>query len=225
MNKWLLKLFLILIGVWAVETAAFADTMKLVGAPGPSDTGYVTGPYLLNDLSNRTTFPVICDDFTTDVSLGLAWNANVYTLANLSLLKFGVNDPGGLKPSNLLQEYQAAFYLADQLFALPNTKANSDQIDDLSYAIWGIFSSSARNVSGYDQDAAQLANTALHMSFGSNQYFNRFVYTPNPLDASQEYLAPAPVPEPGTIWLLGIGISVVLLLVRKKPRQLSATTG
>jgi hypothetical protein len=223
-NKWLLKLFVILIGVWAAETAAFASTVQLVGAPGPGDTGFITGPYLLKDLSTGTIFPVICDDFTTDVSLGYTWNANVYTLANLSLLKFGVNDPGGLKPTNLLQEYQAAFYLADQLFALPNTQANTDTIDDLSYAIWGIFSSSARHASGYDQDAAQLANTALNMSFGSNQYFNRSIYTPNPFSASQEYLAPTPVPEPATIWFLGIGIPVVLLLARKNSRQFRVTT-
>jgi hypothetical protein len=224
-NKWPLKLFAILIGALAVETAAFADTMKLVGAPGPSDTGYVTGPYLLDDVSTQAIFPVICNDFTTDVSLGHTWNANIYTLANLSSLKFGVSDPGGLQPANLLQEYQAAFYLADQLFALPNTQANTDAIDDLSYAIWGIFSSNARHASGYDLDASQLADTALSMSFGSTQYFDRLIYTPDPLSASQEYLAPTSVPEPATIWLLGIGMSISLLLLRKKPRQLRGTAG
>jgi len=218
-------LLVLLATVFSFASAtARADTLELVGAPGPGDTGFVTGPYVVTDLTKNTSFLVICDDFTTDVSMGQTWAANAYTLASLSSLKFGTSDPGGLDSSNLIQEYQAAFFLADQLVALPNTSANTDQIDDLSYAIWGIFSSVARQSSGYalDPDAQQLAANALGMSFGSS-YFTRIIYTPSPLSASQEYLtvATTPVPEPSTIFLLGIGIAAAIFIsYRHKPAAL-----
>jgi hypothetical protein len=215
-------LLLILLAALSFASAtARADTLELTGAPGPTDTGFVTGPYQVTDLSKNTSFLVICDDFTTDVSMGHTWAATAYTLASLSSLKFGTSDPGGLNPGNLIQEYQAAFFLADQLAALPNTAANTDQIDDLSYAIWGIFSSVARQSSGYalDQDAQQLAASALGMSFGTS-YFNRTIYTPSPLGASQEYLtvATTPVPEPSTILLLMIGVVTAIFISRRHKR-------
>src|SRR5260370_5772956 len=139
MRKWSCGLFLIAASLFLISNAALADNLKLVGTPGPVDTGFFTGPYQIKDTSTNAVFLGVCDDFTTDISVGDTWSANVYTLANLKSLKFGASDPGGLDPTNLLQEYQAAFYLTDQLVALPNTSANVDQIDDLSYAIWGIF--------------------------------------------------------------------------------------
>ncbi len=171
---------------------------------------------------NSFMSPIICDDFTTDVSAGLVWQATVTNVAtgfspsgDVSALKF---DQG-----NALQEqyYKTAAQLAQDLVAATPGSANAQQ---LSYAIWYVFDGAqggANALSGIDASDAAAALADYKTAYGIAQnadlsaYGNVNVYTANALnvlppdgkylDASQEYIT-VNVPEPATLSLMSLGV-------------------
>lgn len=130
-------------------TGAFAgDTLTLLNPPNNGDAagGVYTSPY--NISVNGTPMQLICDDFTTDISVGESWSATPTTLVDLSAssvmnLKFGnpAKEPPGtsLLYANTAEDYAIAAVLVAELTSMPNL--TPDQIAGYSFAIWDVFDS------------------------------------------------------------------------------------
>jgi hypothetical protein len=107
------------------------------------------------------------------------------------------------------QAYNAAGWLANGLLA--NLSNTTSQIN-YSFAIWDLFDGQTTNPSG---GAATLEQQALSQAAGGYTASNVSVFTPNPKDASQEFLVVRPAPEidataaSGALTLLVGGILVV----------------
>jgi hypothetical protein len=176
---------------------------------------------------------VICDDFTTDVSMGESWEADPVSLSDAGTgTKFTASDTG----YSIQVEYAAAALLAEQLLANLNgpSAANSNVVGELSYAIWTIFDPGA--ITGYDnslvgQTVIQGAITSYETAAltaaaapGAVMPSGFTIYTPTPLSASQEYLVYTP--EASTVAslivdFLGLAGAVFFLRRRLKSRLLN----
>lgn len=138
-----------------VSVARADDTLVLQSAGANSVMGGVyTSPYGIT--VNGTPTLLICDDFTTDISLGQTWTA-----APTALTTVDAGDVGSLKFANapyisnilgatppttplttVAADYAVAAVLAAELETLPNigTPAeNTEVAGELSYALWGVF--------------------------------------------------------------------------------------
>lgn len=183
--------------------------------------------------SNSSPALIICDDFLTDVNTGLIWQATVTNMSALTgldtplgSLKFDTSGLSASEEAALQQKnYMAVAWLAEQLIDVnQNTAAGQQEAGELSYAIWGIFDPNAlSDISGTDLSAADTDITDAFdetLADTPSDFSNVNIYTPYPgKDESQEYLvvSPAPpVPEPGTLGLLGLGVASFGLVSRRR---------
>jgi len=179
-------------------------------------------PYSLQlGAGTGSSVPAVCDDFDTTTQIGETWDAHIFSLGDLSDLKFA-NDPDGLDPSNTLQEYEAALDLTETF--LKNYKTmSSAMIGDYSFAPWGIFSSAARDSSGWTANALNLAETALGGTYNINDFIGWEIITPDPLSASQEYFVYSGALEPGTLLMAVFGLALILIGIRPIRRFMSTS--
>lgn len=214
-------------------TFAFGVSMTLTGPPpGPSMAGVYTSPYTAN-IDGVSTY-VICDDFTTDSYQGLSWTATVSTVAALpsNTVKFDVGSPATQE-----QDYATAAFLAGEILAQDQTTlAGQYQAGILSYALWGVFDTTLLTTyqgpnctsinsygcltSGELADATHALATARASAGSYTQYSNVNVYTPAPLNASQEFLT-VRTAEPSAaslfaVYLVGL-LGLVLVFRRRIP--------
>jgi len=212
--------------------------MELTGVYNPNNVmgGVYDSPYWLN--INGVETLAICDDFTTDISVGQTWSASQYSLSDVStagLQKFNTTPVNGqtLAPTWLVgtttltirQEYAAAALLAEDLFANLNssTAGNSALVGEYSYAIWTIFDPSA--ISGYNGQIdlttqgviANLRTQAFDdVLRGASATIS--IYTPTPFSASQEFLV-VTTPEAsamGTLIVDLLGLAGVVFVLRRR---------
>lgn len=234
-------------------------TAPVIGSSAPTLAGVYINPYtaLIGAAGQTATAPalitgtptqVICDDFTTDITTDSpAWQANAMSVAQLltldqtalaansnalgsSLVKFDSN----LSALQQEQDYVAAAYLANQIFAA-QTMGQTTLQGDLSFALWGIFDPTSIDangplsgnwITGADLTAAQaeLANAVAYASVTANlnpaSWGNVILYTPNPPTASQEFDAFAvtsggvvSAPEPSAPSLLAVYLSSLVGLI------------
>lgn len=130
---------------WATDNMTIQNT-----AAGVMMGGVYTSPYGVS--VNGTPMLLICDDFETDISLGMSWQANPATLtqissATVSGFKFANStySPAILQSTTVAEDYATAAVLAAELLTLPNigTPAeNTVTAGELSYAIWSLFDNS-----------------------------------------------------------------------------------
>ena len=128
-------------------TGAFAVDLTLLNPPnsGYVEGGVYTSPY--NISVGGTAMQLICDDFTTDISIGETWTTAVTTITTIDAstvagLKFANSSYNGSilgGAGDVVQDYAIAAVLAGELLALPD----SDNADAgaLSFAIWDVFDS------------------------------------------------------------------------------------
>jgi hypothetical protein len=189
---------------------------------------------------------VICDDFTTEVSINTApWQATVTNLGTLqgepsatTALKFDHSSA-----IDQMRDYTTAAYLAIEILQAQQQGDTSKQ-GELSFALWGLFDptffDSLGNIVGGDPtgpfsghwitgtalsaangylSAAQTAVTTLGLN--PSQYSNVDIYTPSPSSASQEYIT-VQTPEPTAAALLAVdlfGLGGLILLLRRRPSR------
>jgi hypothetical protein len=209
------------------------DNLQLTGvAPGnPALDGFYTSPYQVNINSAPVSTLVICDDFSTEVTVGEKWTATETSLATLTTasspltsLKF---DNGAGQLSLQLTNYERAAYLAKELMTYQPNSFTDPAAEALSYAIWQVFDSGVQgylastlgtNSSTYKLIESDYQDAVTNANAGS--LANVFAYTPAPVQgASQEYLfVQTPlnqVPEPATM-LFGFALMGVVATARRR---------
>jgi hypothetical protein len=213
------------LGLLAFAPASFAQynlDLTGVGNGTVADGVYVT-PYQGTVQGNGVNFAgyMICDDFNTESYLNTPWTA---TMTNAGALngteKFGspVNFMGTTYTAQ--QAYNAAGWLANGLLRnLNNTTIQTNY----AFAIWNIFDGQQTDPDGGAVALEQAAFAAVNPSKGSGYVANNVsVFTPNPRNASQEFLVISSAPEidpasaaSGLTLLLG---GVLVLRARRKLR-------
>jgi hypothetical protein len=212
-------------------SSAFGTQMKLTSVGnGYVMGGVYIGPYTATIGGVRTE--VICDDFTTDISVGMSWTANMYTLSQVTPSgpqKFTTPEWQGYTIQN---EYDAAALLAEQLMQPPNMN-NPALAGYYSYAIWTIFDPSA--VDGYGAGNALTPAQVNHVdalrtsaladaAAGQAPSGAVSLYTPNPLKASQEFLV-VRTPEPPAAATLGVDLLALAALTCLMRHRIVRETG
>jgi hypothetical protein len=194
---------------------ATATTFTLTSAGNIVDHNYYVGPYTAS-ITGGSTLQIICDNFNTNVHIGLTWTAIANTFSDptfLSKVKLaGISTTG----KSALQNYEAAAWLAEQILA---NLSNATKVGDLQFALWAIFSSQAKGSAGFTAGAAADYQTAINGVYTTNQFSNVTFWTPNPSYASQEYITVTPVPEPSAVLLFGIGLVTLGVTLRRKLRS------
>lgn len=234
----LLKKLGTILGILVLATglsSATTVTMQLTGFVGPdgganTSAGVYTYPYYFSVTSGTTTstnIALLCDSYDNEVWQGETWTANEVSLSDIVAGKAtGLYSPVSL--------YEDAAWLFSQMGTHPNSAAAAEY----NWAIWGLFSSNARNQAAYTDSGA--AGIVLPTSFSNFDFSGYSVYVPaNPPNASlngntvndvpQEYIGyssthtgqgpppPQRTPEPATITMMAAG----LVLLGRKLRKTS----
>lgn len=202
---------LLFAAVAAVSLNAHAATVTLTGvANAQVRDGAFAGFYSLEIDGNKLLG--MCDDFSTNSTVGDTWTATVYDGAQVAggAGKFGP-DP---------TRYSQIGYL----FSLTGAADYSHQAS-INEAIWKIMTPGASALATLTGDALNYYNSARdgsHNSFDYSPYM--MVVTPQPLNRSQEFLIvpgivpPSSVPLPGAFWLLFSGAAALFGTARRARR-------
>jgi len=233
------------LAIWGVLAAlcfagaAFAQDdpfMQLYGLGNgfvPWGDAYVSPYQVLIGVGSTTPVYAICDDFSTDISVGDTW----FAIDN-SLSSVGTGPLGGPQkfktpdwPYTIQQEYDAAALLAEDLMQ-PSNMNDPTLAGEYSYAIWSIFDPDALNAvpnggtpgTGIQGIVESLVNTALaDAASGDTPDATVSIYTPTPNGASQEFLVVTPTPEASLLGTLGVELMALLGVVFVMRRRLVRT--
>ena len=192
--------------------------LDFTGVGGNNYAGDVTTfPYYIT-VNGGPALPMMCDDARTEIGIGDSWdaNANKLTVADLSDLKFALMG----SPSTVLNDYEVAAYIESGV-ALGTINSG-----DGNAAVWSIFDPAFNTSVDHSQIEAILANAQAAVSAGGLNFSGITIYTPSPLNASQEFIYGtvtlntkpqfSNAPEPGTSAMLGGGLIFVVWIGRRR---------
>jgi len=188
--------------------------------------GTITGGNIVGGTTLYTGY-MICDDYTTQSFLNTPWKVSATNAGALNgTQKNTARTTGYSAGYTVQQDYDAVAWLANQLLLSQNVTNPTEQID-YSFAIWDIFD-------GYQTDpnhqgaVSGLISQAFAQVAAGYVGTNVSVFTPSPLNASQEFLvvkSPVATPEPAETGLLLVdltaALAAVFLLRRKSIRGLN----
>ncbi|MGA7800446.1 MAG: VPLPA-CTERM sorting domain-containing protein [Gammaproteobacteria bacterium] len=197
---------LITLVAWvAVSPAASAATLDFVNSgTAVARDGVYAGLY--NVTIDGTLTPAMCDDWNTEVP-NHSWTATGYTYGDI------INGaPVKFAGSAGIGAYKEAGWLFSQL----GTASQSAQAD-INLAVWKIMSNPTVTMT-------TAATTWYDLALGHSDFdFSNamMVWTPNPLNASQEFLTPltsppSAVPLPAAVWLFGSGLVGLVAVGRRR---------
>ncbi|MGH9405075.1 MAG: PEP-CTERM sorting domain-containing protein [Terriglobia bacterium] len=187
----------------ACPSFATKVTVKLTGVNGAVQGGVYVDPY--SGTINGVPAPLVCDDFSHETYFNETWQANVSTFADLSDVRFQQGTPAAT-----LLAYDEAAYLYGQLGAHPS------DIGDISFALWALFTPSAKLSSGFTTGASNWLSTAQGQTYYAGEFSNFEILTPviSGSNSPQEFLTTTP--EPASIMLFGTGLLALALALRKR---------
>lgn len=187
------------ISILSLTANAASVTLTDVNNAKPGDgnySGFYAGFYSLT--VDGKYIQGMCDDFATNSYIGETWTAN-----------FNNGSTGKFSPNPV--KYSQIGYL----FSLALSDHNTDNQASYNEAIWKIIYPSAPALLN---DASYYYNLATNGSHDSFNYSGIMQFlTPNPLNASQEFLtAPTEVKVPSAMWLFGSGLLGLVGISRRK---------
>jgi hypothetical protein len=221
-------------------TAAASDTIVFSNAEN-SYGGYGTALYY--GTLNGTSTSFICDDATHDIGQGSTWQANAWTLSQVTTQGNGAfaggsapyatasgDAPnvvgGGPSAMNVAESYSAVAYLADLLL----TGQDSSYANQIQYAIWEIMDHPPAGPGDNSfENGLAMSDTGYwaYQGYLNDTYTNPYIvfYSPDgntitsgPYtgDTPQEFIGLTPTPEPASMILLGTFLCLSSWLLGKK---------
>lgn len=208
MNKqsFVVSIFAVFAGL--ASACASGSTIKLVDLNNAQVRNNVySGLYTLN-IDGQNVL-AMCDDFNTHTHVGMEWSATSYDYADIA----------GGAPAKFVANGLTRYHQIGYLFSLVPTVTTTQQAD-INLAVWKIMTpTAALTLSG---SALAYYNTATSGAYNTFDYTSSMqVWTPTPLNASQEFLtvALAPptssVPVPATAWLFLSGLVGLVGVARR----------
>jgi hypothetical protein len=212
------SVYLIAVALLCFAPCALAQSVSMKLINGGTDVldGVYVDPY--NVQINGVNTQAICDDFSTEVSPGQTWTANVSTFPISSGVKFTTGQQGQTQA----QAYAEAAWLVLQMI----NPTNASQIGDIHFALWEIFDTNAFAWMQAYGDSTNLGLATIWLkgaesqsTFTPSEYFSSFqIYTPTPLNASQEFLTYQVPDSPFVITLAAdlLGLGLLALFFRRR---------
>jgi len=185
-----------------LSNSAFANSVSLTFEYDHQNHYY----FSVNGSSSFST--MMCDSFDNRIYSGETWAATKSPfLAGIANSLFG--------PSKTL-DYKAAGLIYKSMLTGSLTTLQAQ------WAIWGLFSTNAHHdfqFLAYGGAATDATYLSLAQTAPTSAYSGLVLYTPlhaKPGCGPQEFIGYSPVPEPGSLTLLGTGLIVLGAVIRRK---------